>query len=253
LSFIGAIWALHSMRFKERQHHPERKHDMLRGMKDGFTYAFGFKPIRYTILLLAVVSLMGMSYSVLLPIFAKDILHGGPETMGFLMGATGTGALCGALYLALRKTVLGLERVIAYSSGLLGAGLLLLSFSTSFLVSMFILVGLGMTMQMASSNTVLQTLSDDDKRGRVMSIYTMAFMGMAPFGSLLAGGLASGIGAQWAVAIGGITCIAGSLVFTRELADIRKMMHPIYLKKGIIKEIAQGIGEASRLTTPAED
>jgi MFS family permease len=220
--------------------------------KEGFTYTFGFIPIRYIILLLALVSLMGMPYTVLMPVFAKTILHGGSHTFGFLMGATGIGALIGAVYMASRKNAAGLEKFIPWLAAIFGLGLVLFSFSTNFILSMILLLvtGFGMMMQMTSSNTILQTIVDDDKRGRVMSFYTMAFMGTAPFGSLLAGALASKVGAPNTLLIGGVACILGAIVFMRKLPEIKKSIRPIYIGLGILPELVTGIGVATDLTNP---
>jgi len=220
--------------------------------KEGFAYTFGFIPIRYIILLLALVSLMGMPYTVLMPVFAKTILHGGSHTFGFMMGATGIGALTGAIYMASRKNVAGLENFIPWFAAIFGFGLILFSFSTAFILSLFLLLitGFGMMMQMTSSNTILQTIVDDDKRGRVMSFYTMAFMGTAPFGSLLAGALASKVGAPNTILIGGVACILGAMVFIRRLPEIRKEIRPIYRGLGIIPEIVVGIEATTELTNP---
>ena len=187
--------------------------------KEGFSYTFKTIPIKYTILLLALVSLMGMPYTVLMPVFAKEILHGGSHTFGFLMGASGLGALSGALYLASRKNSSGLDKIIPLAATVFGTGLVLFSFSRSFALSLVLLVmvGLGMMLQMASSNTMLQTIVDDNQRGRVMSFYTMAFMGTAPFGSLLAGSAAKIIGIPFTILVGGIACILGALLFIRKL------------------------------------
>src|SRR5690606_19969354 len=159
---------------------------VFQSFKEGFTYAFGFPPIRSIILLIASVSLFAMPLTVLMPVFARDVLHGNANTMGFLMGASGIGALTGALFLAQRKSVLGLGNIIIRATVLLGAGLIAFSFSRIMALSLFCMLftGFGMIVQMASSNTILQTIVDDDKRGRVMSFYSMAFLGMAPFGSL---------------------------------------------------------------------
>jgi len=220
--------------------------------KEGFTYTFGSLPIRYIILLLALVSLMGMPYTVLMPVFAKTILQGGSHTFGFLMGATGVGALMGAVYMASRRSAAGLEKFIPWFAGIFGLGLILFSLSTNFILSMFLLLitGFGMLMQMTSSNTILQTIVDDDKRGRVMSFYTMAFMGTAPFGSLLAGALASKVGAPNTLFIGGVACILGAILFMRKLPEIKRNIRPIYIRLGILPEIATGIELATKLTTP---
>jgi MFS family permease len=237
LSFIAVIVALLAMKIVPKQRKMQGS-QVFQGLKEGFSYAFGFAPIRSVLLLLALVSLMGMPYTVLMPIFAENILHGGPQALGFLMGATGVGAIAGSIYLASRKSVLGLGRIIVVSSNLFGIGLVAFSLSRLFwLSSLFMLLtGFGMIVQMASSNTVLQTIVEEDKRGRVMSFYTMAFMGMVPFGSLLAGSLANNIGAPQTVMIGGVACILGSVMFAKKLPSLRKVARPIYIEKGIISE-----------------
>ncbi len=237
LSFIAVIAALRAMivRPKEKTAQGQR---IWQELKEGFTYAFGSLPIRALILLLAVISLMGMPYVVLMPIFADKILHGGPRTLGFLMGATGIGALLGALYLASRKNAVGLMKVVVFASGIFGAGLIILSLSRQLHFALFILVviGFGMIIEMAATNTLLQTIVDEDKRGRIMSFYTMAFMGMVPFGSLLAGSLADTIGTPETIMLCGICCILGSLVFALKLPAIRKISQPIYRQKGLISK-----------------
>jgi MFS family permease len=224
-------------------------------IKGGIRYAFGFAPIKYIILLLAVVSITGMPYVVLMPIFARDILHGGPSTLGFLMGASGVGALSGAGYLARRKNVLGLGKIIALAAGLFGVGIIGFSQSTLICISMafVLLTGLGMMILMASANTILQTIVEDDMRGRVMSFYAVAFLGVAPFGSLLAGSLAHRIGATHTLLIGGVCCILGSVAFAIKLPLLRKIAHPIYVKKGIIPQVAEGLQTAAELSMPPED
>jgi MFS family permease len=168
------------------------------------------------------------------------------------MGASGIGALGGAFYLASRKSVLGLEKIIPFSAAIFGAGLTAFSFSRVFWLSLALMFisGLGMIIQMASSNTILQTIVDDDKRGRIMSLYAMAFLGTVPFGSLLAGGLADWIGAPNTLIIGGVSCILGAFIFARKLPELKKMIQPIYVKFGIIPEVASGIQAASELTIP---
>ncbi len=224
-------------------------------LKQGFSYAYNFLPIRAILILLIVISFFAFPYIVLMPVIAKDILKGGANTMGFLMGGAGIGALIGALILASRKSVRGLGKIIPIAGLIFGVGLVVLSFSRLFSLSVLILIFTGgsMMMLMAVCNTVLQTVVDDDKRGRVMSIYTMAFMGTMPFGSLLAGAIAGKIGATYTIAIGGIICIITALVFSRYMPKIRKVVHPIYVKMGIIPEIATGIQTATNLTTPPEE
>ena len=184
-----------------------------------------------------------------MPVFAKEILHGGSHTFGFLMGASGVGALMGAIYLASKRTVLGLGKIIPISAGMFGLGLIAFSLSRFFLLSLILMIvtGLGMMLQMASSNTIIQTIVDDDKRGRVMSIYAMAFMGTAPFGSFLAGSLATLLGAPNTLIIGGIFCVSGAIMFAKKLPELRKLIRPIYVRLGIIPEVAKGIQSSTEL------
>jgi MFS family permease len=202
---------------------------------DGFRYAFGFAPIRTILLLVALVSFMGMPYTVLMPIFAAEILHGGPYALGFLSAASGIGALVGALYLASRKTILGLGNAMVVSTLVFGISLVAFAFSTALWLSLLLmlLTGFGMMVQMAASNTILQTLVDEDKRGRVMSYFGMAFLGMTPFGSLFAGALAGWIGAPYTVMVGGIACILGAVIFAFQLPHLRTLVRPIYSRMGI--------------------
>jgi MFS family permease len=221
---------------------------------EGFRYAFGFTPIRSIILLLALVSLVGVPYTVLMPVFAARVFLGGPHTLGLLMTASGGGALLGALWLASRRSVLGLGRIIPSATAVFGAGLIGFSFSRSlwFAVPCLILAGFGFMVQMASSNTVIQTIVDDEKRGRVMSFYMMAFLGTAPFGSLAAGWLSSVIGAPHTLVIGGTCCLVGAAVFARALPAIRTAIRPIYRQLGILPSVAAGLGSAADLNVPPE-
>lgn len=223
---------------------------ILSELKDGFNYAFGFSPIKQLLLLLSVVSLTGMSYTVLMPVFAKEILHGGSSTYGFLMGATGIGALIGAVYLASRTTVLRLGRLVPVSSMLLGTGLLMLALSKFFPVALvlMIFIGAGTMLTAAASNTILQTITDDDKRGRIMSFYTMAVMGTAPFGSLIAGAMAKAFGTPVTIAFLGFSSIVPAIIFLRKLPELRKIVRPIYIRMGIIiPEVAQGLQESEQV------
>lgn len=237
LSYILVILSLFNMKIvpKERK---LKSSKVVTELKEGFKYTFGFKPIRFIILLLALVSLMGMPYSVLMPVYAKEILHGGSHTFGFLMGASGLGALSGALYLASRRNAAGLEKLIPVSASVFGVGLILLSVSRTFWLAsvVMILTGAGMMLVMASSNTVIQTIIDDSKRGRVMSFYAMAFMGTAPFGSLIAGTLAKVIGTPMTLTFGGISCIIGAAFYLRKMQVMQEHIRPVYKKLGILKE-----------------
>jgi MFS family permease len=219
-------------------------------MKEGWSYVSGFLPIRTILMLFAVVSLMGMPFVVLMPVFAATVLHGGPHTLGFLMGAMGVGALASALSLAARRNVRGLIRMIPVAAAVFGIGLIGFGLSNTFWLSMamVLVAGAGMMQGMAASNTIIQTLVDEDKRGRVMSYYTMAFMGMAPFGSLLAGTMAHAIpstrawlvggpvlaGAQWTVMINGLVVVLGAAWFATRLPALRVVVRPIYQEMGII-------------------
>ena len=223
---------------------------MFTEMKEGWSYVSGFLPIRTILMLFAVVSLMGMPFVVLMPIFAAQVLHGGPHTLGFLMGAMGVGALISALSLAARRNVRGLIRMIPIAAAVFGVGLIGFGLSHVFWLSMpmVFVAGMGMMQGMAASNTIIQTLVDEDKRGRVMSYYTMAFMGMAPFGSLLAGTMAHSIpparawfvegpvlaGAQWTVIVNGLVVVLGAIWFFTRLPALRQVVRPIYQEMGIL-------------------
>lgn len=251
LSYLAVLAALLRMKIPPTvvKNQPQR---LLKGLQEGFFYSFGFVPIRAVLFLLMTVGIMGMPYIVLMPVFAKDILHGGSRTLGFLMGAAGAGALCGAIYLAQRKTVAGLERVIPLMAGLFSLAMIGFALSRHLWLSLLLLfiVGFGVMVQMASSNTILQTIVDDDKRGRVMSFYVMCVMGTAPFGSLLAGAVAERLGTPQTLLIGGSCCLVGALVFTLKLRVIRRVIHPIYIEKGIISEVARGLQAASQWPKP---
>ena len=209
---------------------------MLQQLHEGWTYVKGFSPIRTILLLFAVISLTGMPYLVLMPIFASKVLHGGAHTLGWLMGASGVGALLAAGRLALKKSVRGLTSAIQFAAFLFGGGLILFGLSRNLLVSLALMfvTGYGMMQGLAGSNTVIQTLVPEKMRGRVMSYYTVAFVGMAPFGSLLAGGLAHWFGAPHAVMMTGCCCLAAAVWYTSQLKAIRLVMRPIYEEMGIV-------------------
>jgi MFS family permease len=253
LSYLAVLLALLAMRVRPRQRHAARP-PFLQGLREGFRYAFGFPPIRALLLLLALVSFTGMAYAVLMPVFADRVLHGGPATFGYLTAASGLGALAAAVYLAGRKTVLGLGKWIAAAPAAFGAGLIVFSFSHTLWLSLLALFvsGGAVMLHMAASNTILQTIVDEDKRGRVMSFYTMAFMGMAPLGSLLAGWLADRIGAPNTVALAGASCLLGSLLFATALPSLREKVRPIYRRMGILPEVASGLQTATELNVPPE-
>ena len=236
VSYIAVIASLLMMRLLPSAAPKPAIVAMTQQLKEGWDYVSKFAPVRTILLLFAIISLMGMPFTVLMPVFAARILHGGAHTLGFLMGALGAGALAGAIQLAVRKSVLGLGRLIALSSAIFGAGLIAFGLSRIEWLSLALMVvtGFGMMQQMAASNTIIQTVVPEDKRGRVMSYYTMAFVGMAPFGSLLAGGLAHLVSAPVTLIITGSCCIAAAGWFATQLPNIRLHIRPIYRELGIL-------------------
>jgi MFS family permease len=254
ISYAAVLAALLAMKIAPRSARRETQ-PVLEHMREGFGYAFGFQPIRMILLLVAIVSVTAVPFSVLLPVIATDVLAGGARMLGLLTASTGLGALSGALFLASRRTVRGLGRLITGASTLFGACLIVVALSRSAWLTLPLLVcaGFGMMVQMAGSNTILQTIVDDDKRGRVMSLYSMAFTGTAPLGSLLAGTVASQIGTPLTLALGGSLCIVAALAFARRLPRLRESIRPIYARLGILPEVAGGIQAATQLTAPPED
>ncbi len=242
LSYLAVIASLLLMRIVPLAR-PARSARVMQEMREGFRYAAGFAPIRALLLLLATVSLMGMPFMVLLPVIAREVLGGGAGTLGALTAASGLGALMGALYLASRTSVLGLGRVIAGSAALFGAGLIGFSRAGALWVALplLLLTGAGMMLQMAASNTILQTIVDEDKRGRVMSLFAMAVFGTVPLGSLLSGALAHRVGAQNTILFGGVVCVIAAGVFLHALPELRRAVRPIYVRMGIVPEVAGAI------------
>jgi MFS family permease len=246
ISYIFVVVSLLLMKLKNKDT-IARETNVLKQLREGLDYTFGFAPIKHLILLLSVANLMGMFYSVLMPVYAEKILHGGSNTFGFLMSAAGFGALIGALYLASRETILKLGRLIPASAFLFGAGLVALAFTNILFISLILMVfiGVGMMLHTAASNTILQTLTDDDKRGRVMSFYAMSIMGTAPFSSLIAGVLAKAIGTPATISIGGFVTMIGALIFYKKLPGLKLVVRPIYIKMGLESEVAIGLQKAS--------
>ncbi len=235
VSYIAVLLALLAMRdLPVRTARPPGR--ILEHLREGLVYAFGFAPLRSMLLLVAVISFMSMSMSVLMPVFARDVLHGNAGTQGFLMGAMGAGALGAALYLAARRSVLGLGRVIVLAATLYGTGQIAFSYSSNIWTSLPILIVTGccMMLQLGASNILIQTIVEEDKRGRVMSLYSMAFLGIAPIGSLVGGMLANNIGAPATVRISGGICIVAGLLFGIQLPRLRKLVRPIYEQAGIL-------------------
>ena len=234
VSYIAVIVSLLAMRVTIE--HRKSATRMLDEMRDGVRYVWGFVPARTVLLLLALVSTMGMPYMVLMPAVASDILHGGPHTLGFLMTASGVGALIGALYLATRASVLGLGRAIPIAAITFGVGLSAFAFSHVLWLSLLLLpiVGGGFMVETAATNTILQTIVEERLRGRVMAFYAMAFLGTAPIGSLVAGVVADRIGVPWTIFVGGVACMAAGVWFWLQLPALRAKIRPIYVERGII-------------------
>jgi MFS family permease len=243
VSYVAVIIALLAMKGVRRPHPAVAHAGFIEHLFEGWRYVFGFRPIRSLMLQLAWLCLVVMPFSVLMPVFADEILGGGPHTLGLLMGASGLGAMSGALWMTMRKSVVGLGRVILVNTIVFGAGLMGFALSRWLWLSLVFMTiaGFGMMVQMASTNTVIQTIVDEEKRGRVMSFYTMSFLGTAPFGSLLAGWLSTRIGAPRTVLLSGVLCIATAAWFARELPAIRELVRPIYRRMGILPEVAQGL------------
>jgi len=235
ISYVAVIASLLAMRFVRVQR--EARHSLMREeLRAGFSYVFGFPPVRALMLQVALVSVMGMPYAILMPAIASSVLHGGPHTLGILMTSTGVGALLGTVYLASRHTVLGLGKVIVAATIGLSAGLIAFSFSHTLWISLAVLplVGAGMMLQAASANTILQTVVDEKLRGRVMAFYTMAILGTQPIGSLAAGIVADRIGAQMTILIGAVFCLAGGLWFAARRTRLAQHIRPIYADRGIL-------------------
>jgi MFS family permease len=249
ISYIAVIWALLLMRIKSEKPYQKQERHLLKELINGFEYVFSFSPIRSIVLLVCLMSMAGMSYIVIMPVFVKEVLDGGPNTQGFLLGAVGMGALVGALSLASRKKVAGLERFIPIGAGVFGLGLIGFSFVRSLEVALPLLfiTGCGMIIQMASSNTIIQTVVDENKLGRVMSIYVMALLGSAPFGSLFIGSLAHLMGTPGALRVGGLICLIGAITFANQMGKFQQSVQAIYIRLGLVGERPSGTGTVVEL------
>jgi len=235
LSYVAVVISIILMRIKPRQRAPQgipMRHDLLTGWR----YVVDSVPIRSALILLAIVSTAGMPYTVLMPAIATQELHGGPNTLGMLMAASGVGALLGGIYLASRRSVVGLGKVILYGTLTFGTSLIAFSAANNVWIAALLLAvaGAGFIIQMASTNTIIQTIVDEKFRGRVMAFYTMAFFGTAPIGSLFAGMAADRIGAPLTVRVGGVACLLSAAWFAYMLPSLRALVHPIYVERGII-------------------
>jgi MFS family permease len=233
VSFIAVIAGLLLMKLPRRK--PGKHAPMIEHIAEGFQFARKARPMRALLLLIAVLSLAGMPYTVLMPIFADGIFHRGAWGLGVLMGATGVGAVLGALIFASRTAVRGLGRVAAIAAAGFGTSLIVFAFSKNFIFSLIILVPAGFTMmtQMACANTLIQSMVPDRLRGRMMSLYSMMFVGMAPVGALLGGVVANWIGAPWTVGIGGIVCLIAAGLFFLRIPYLRNEAERLLINQGM--------------------
>jgi MFS family permease len=235
ISFVAVIGALLMVKLPANVH-TQAAGDFKKVFAEGFHYTFRTVPIRVLIIILAILSLFGFPFIVLLPAYAREIMHGGSDTLGFLMSALGAGALTGALIMAGRKTVMGLGKIITVNVIILGMAIVLAGISEKMLYSLLVLYmgGLSMILSLAAVNTMIQTIAEEDKRGRVMSFYAMALMGTMPIGNLLAGSVAAGIGIQYTMIIGGIVTVLSAFWFESNRRSMRSVVRSIYRDKGII-------------------
>lgn len=240
VSYFAVIASLMLMRVPALSGRDPAGRSLLEELREGWDYVSNFRPIRTVLLVLALTCLMGWPYSVLLPVFAGQVLHGGAHTLGWLTAASGVGAFSSALALAMRKSIAGLTRTLQAAVALLGIGLILFGLSHVLWLSLalMVIVGFGLIQAAAVCNTIIQSLVPDDKRARVMGYYTMAFFGAAPFGSLMAGALAEHIGAPETVMLTGAFCIAGTIWFTLQLPKIRPEMRARYREKELSATLA---------------
>jgi MFS family permease len=235
LSYLAVLAALAAMHLPARPR-PHTRRPVLHELREGLVYAFGFPPIRAILLLVALVSLGSASLTTLMPVFVTNVLEGGPELLGTLMAASGLGALTAALYLASRSTIRGLGPRMTLAGGALGAALIALAAVEQSWAALPLCFAAGFSLMAltTASNTILQTIVEEDKRGRVMSLYAMALLGAMPLGSLLAGGLADAIGMETTLALAGLCCVAAALWFGLQLPQFRRFIRPVYEEKGIL-------------------
>jgi len=237
ISFLAVIYALYRIRIKPVS--AVKSENFTKSFKEGFQYTFRTKPKQILLLLLAILSLFGLPYIILLPAYTREILHGSADTLGFLMSASGAGAFLAALYMAARKTVIGLGKLLMFCMIIFGTCMLLIAFSQVMLPVLIVLffTGFSMIVSVSAVNTMLQTISDEDKRGRVMSFYAMALLGTTPIGNLLAGTIASVIGIPYTLMAGGIITFAAGLWFAWYRKYFREYIRPIYRSKGILPSL----------------
>jgi MFS family permease len=241
-SYVAVIVALIMMKFAEQPPRAAPSVSIARALIEGARYTLATTPIRDILILLGVLGLMGMPYMTLMPVFAAQVHKSGADALGLMFGAVGLGALLGALFLARRKNIIGLGRVIAIATLGFGVGLMVFTVARAFWLSLLILVGVGCgwMVLIAATNTALQTLADNEMRGRVMSLFSMMLVGMAPFGSLLMGWAADQAGAPVVVATGGAFCFIAGIIFARQLPRLRAAARPILAARGIVLESGPG-------------
>jgi MFS family permease len=248
VSYVAVIVALLMMKLAERPRRGTATVSIGRSLIAGYRYVLATTPIRDLLILLGVVGVMGMPYMTLMPVFAAHVHRSGADALGMMFGAVGMGALIGALFLAQRKNIIGLGRVIVIATLGFGVGLIAFTVAREFWLSLLLLVGVGCgwMVLIAASNTALQTLADNDMRGRVMSLFSMMLVGMAPFGSLFAGWAADRLGAPLVVAMGGGFCAVAGIIFARQLPRLREAAKPILAARGIVLDNDVNPGRASK-------
>lgn len=239
ISYIAIISALLAIKLtKPTISAQKHQNNIWNNFKEGFTYAYDFLPIRSILLLIALLSFLGMPYLRIMPVFAIQVLQGDSTTLGFLTGASGLGAFCGGIYLSYQTNLVRLGKIIAFAPAIFGIALITFSLSRNFWFSLMIvpLIGCSYILEYSSSNAVLQTISDDDKRGRLMSIYNMSVMGIIPFENLFISGLASILNVTNVLIFAGFCCILSSLIFSKNLPKIEALLQPVYISKGIFDD-----------------
>lgn len=252
-TYLAAIIAFCMMKNSGSANNSKRQ-NIFTELKEGFAYAAKFGPIRDLLLLILLLSFVGMSFPVVLPVIAAKALGGGSGVYGALVAASGFGAFAATVYLAMRANVMGLGRIVSIGMFLFGFALIGFSFSRMIPLSLVLvaIAGGAMILNMAASNTIIQTIVDENKRGRVMSMYVMAFMGSAPAGSLFSGYVANSFGAPVAVFIGGLCALSGGVLFAKRLPEIRKIIQPIYREKGIFTVADRSVESAIELGNTPE-
>ena len=240
ISYVAVIISLVAMKFVREPRKPPETH-VVEELRDGFRYVTRFAPVRALLTIVTIVSIFGTPYIVLMPAIVTSVFHGGPHTLGILMTASGFGALMGTFYLASRHTVVGLGKVIIAATAGLSAALIAFAFTRSVVVAVLVLpfVGAGMMLQAASANTILQTVVEEQMRGRVMAFYSMAVLGAMPIGSLISGVLADRIGARNTIIAGAVVCIAAAIYFGFRRPALAALIRPIYVERGILEALPE--------------